>query len=55
MRQATDRAVRSGWLLRPDAIDQMRRVCSVQSRYPAGQRGTCARYTPPRFGSGAGG
>jgi hypothetical protein len=53
MRLATDRAVRSGWLLRPDAVDQMRRVCSVQSRYPVGDRGTCAPYTPPRFaGSG---
>lgn len=53
MRQATDRAVRSGWLLRPDAVDQMRRVCSVRSRYPAGDRGTCAPYAPPRFASRA--
>jgi hypothetical protein len=51
MRRATDRAVRRGWLLRPDAVDQMRRVCTVQSRYPASARGTCRSYTPPRFAS----
>jgi hypothetical protein len=49
MRRATNRAVRHGWLLRPDAVDQMRRVCSVRSRYPASDRGTCRAYTPPRF------
>ena len=52
MRRATDRAVREGWLLRPDAVDQMRRVCAIRSRYPAADRGTCAAYTPPAFGSG---
>ena len=31
MRRATDRAVRRGWLLPPDARDMMRRVCAVQS------------------------
>ena len=30
-----------GWLLPPDAVDQMRRVCTVQSRYPEADRGTC--------------
>jgi hypothetical protein len=53
MRRATDRAVRHGWLLRPDAIDQMRRVCTVQSRYPEADRGTCKSYWPPRFASKA--
>ena len=43
MKAATDRAVRSGWLLPPDAVDQMRRVCTVQSRYPAADRGTCKK------------
>jgi hypothetical protein len=51
MRRATNRAVRRGWLLRPDAIDQMRRACTVQGRYPAADRGTCRPYTPPRFAS----
>lgn len=51
MRRATNRAVRHGWLLRPDAVDQMRRVCTVRSRYPAPDRGTCKPYTPPPFAS----
>jgi len=51
MHAATDRAVRKGWLLPPDAIDQMRRVCTVQSRYSGAAQGTCQPYTPPRFGS----
>ena len=51
MRRATDRAVRQGWLLRPDAVDQMRRVCAIRSRYPEADRGTCRSYTPPRFAS----
>ena len=51
MRRATNRAVRRGWLLRPDAIDQMRRVCTVRSRYPEADRGTCKPYTPPKFAS----
>ena len=51
MRRATDRAVRRGWLLRPDAVDQMRRVCAIRSRYPAADRGACAPYTPPPFGA----
>jgi hypothetical protein len=51
MRRATDRAVRQGWLLGTDAVDQMRRVCSLRSRYPASDRGSCRAYTPPRFGS----
>ena len=51
MHAATDTAVRKGWLLPPDAIDQMRRVCAVQSRYPAAKQGTCKGYTPPRFAS----
>ncbi|MCW2796093.1 alpha/beta hydrolase domain-containing protein [Nocardioides sp.] len=50
MRKATDTAVRRGWLLRPDAADQMRRVCTVRARYPASERGTCRSYTPPAFG-----
>ena len=51
MAAATDRAVRRGWLLPPDARDQMRRVCPVRERYPAGSRGRCADYRPPAFGS----
>jgi hypothetical protein len=51
MKQATDRAVRRGWLLPPDARDQMRRVCTVRARYPAGSRGPCRDYRPPTFGS----
>ncbi len=54
MKAATDRAVRRGWLLPPDAVDQMRRVCTVQSRYPAAARGTCKSYTSPKFASGTG-
>jgi hypothetical protein len=53
MKRATDRAVRRGWLLRPDAVDQMRRVCSIRSRYPESDRGKCRPYTPPRFASRA--
>ncbi len=51
MHAATDTALRKGWLLPPDAIDQMRRVCAAQSRYPAAKQGTCKGYTPPRFAS----
>jgi Alpha/beta hydrolase domain len=51
MKRATDRAVRRGWLLPPDARDQMRRVCTVRERYPAGSRGQCRDYQPPVFGS----
>jgi hypothetical protein len=51
MRRATDRAVRQGWLLPPDARDQMRRVCTVRDRYPSGSRGRCQDYRPPSFGS----
>jgi hypothetical protein len=47
MRVATDTAVRRGWLLPADAVDQMRRVCTTISRFPAG--GACARYSPPAF------
>jgi hypothetical protein len=53
MRRATNRAVRQGWLLRPDAVDQMRRVCTVRSRYAEADRGTCKPYTPPKFASKA--
>ena len=49
MREATDRAVRQGWLLPPDAVDQMRRVCDIRPRYPEADRGACRSYTPPRF------
>ncbi len=51
MGRATDRAVRRGWLLPPDARDLMRRVCAVRPRYPAALRGTCRAdsYDPPRF------
>ena len=52
MRGATDRAVRQGWLLPPDAVDQMRRVCAIRPRYPAADQGTCKPYTPPQFASG---
>ncbi len=51
MRRATDRAVRQGWLLAADAVDQMRRVCTVRERYPAESRGRCQDYRPPAFGS----
>ena len=49
MAAATDVAVRRGWLLPIDAIDQMRRACAVQRRYPKADRGTCERYSPPAF------
>jgi hypothetical protein len=51
MHRATDRAVRRGWLLPVDGRDQMRRVCAVRERYPAGSRGRCEDYRPPVFGS----
>lgn len=51
MHAATDRAVRRGWLLPVDARDQMRRVCTMRERYPAGSRGRCRDYRPPTFGS----
>lgn len=53
MKRATNRAVKRGWLLPADARDQMRRVCSVRSRYPASLAGTCkaSTYDPPRFAS----
>ena len=53
MKRATNRAVKRGWLLPADARDQMRRVCTVRSRYPVGSAGTCrsAAYDPPRFAS----
>ena len=55
MRRATNRAVRAGFLLPPDARDMMRRVCAMHSRYPVAVRGTCtaADYEPPRFRSRA--
>jgi hypothetical protein len=48
---ATDRAVRAGWLLPEDAVDQLRRACAVRERYPA-STDTCGweDYTPPPFG-----
>ena len=51
MKRATNTAVRRGWLLPIDARDMMRRVCTVQARYPAGLAGTCrsASYQPPKF------
>jgi hypothetical protein len=45
MRASTDRAVRAQWLLAPDAVDMMRRVCAAQSRW--GSAGACAAYRPP--------
>ncbi len=53
MRRATDRAVQRGWLLPPDAVDQMRRVCTVRSRYPVADRGPCRAYAPPGSASSA--
>ena len=47
---ATDRAVRMGWVLPTDAVDQMRRVCTVRSRY-VGEQARCAAYEPPRYDS----
>ena len=49
LRQATNRAVRKGWLLPVDARDQMRRACAVKDRYP-GSGDECRSYRPPRFG-----
>lgn len=46
MRAATDRAVRAQWLLAPDAVDIMRRVCGAQERW--GAAGACPAYRPPR-------
>jgi hypothetical protein len=52
MARATDRAVEEGWLLRPDARDQMRRVCAVRVRFAVPDRGRCTSgtYRPPAFG-----
>lgn len=51
MRRATDTAVRRGWLLPEDAVDQMRRVCTVRDRYlPTAPQAACASYRPPVFG-----
>ena len=36
---------RRGWLLPPDAIDQMRRACTARERYPARSRGRCRGLT----------
>ena len=46
MRAATDTAVRRGWLLPPDAVDMMRRVCTAAARFGGGR---CAPYAPPAF------
>lgn len=51
MRVATDTAVRQGWMLPPDAVDQMRRVCAAQARFTSVSEGTCKPYTPPAFAS----
>ncbi|WP_341923735.1 alpha/beta hydrolase domain-containing protein [Nocardioides psychrotolerans] len=52
MGAATDRAVEQGWLLRPDARDQMRRVCRVRERFAEPDRSPCRSrsYRPPAFG-----
>ena len=52
MAAASDRAVEQGWLLRPDARDQMRRVCSVRTRFAPADRSPCRSrsYRPPAFG-----
>ncbi len=50
MRAATDRAVRHGWVLPADAVDQMRRVCVVRGRY-VGEQARCRPYDPPAFDS----
>ncbi|MGA8256638.1 MAG: alpha/beta hydrolase domain-containing protein [Nocardioides sp.] len=50
MTAATDTAVRRGWLLRVDARDQMRRVCSIRVRFNPLDTGKCESYTPPPFG-----
>jgi hypothetical protein len=53
MKRATNRAVKRGWLLPVDAKDMMRRVCAMQSRFPADLAGTCKaeKYDPPKFRS----
>ncbi|MEO6205876.1 MAG: alpha/beta hydrolase domain-containing protein, partial [Mycobacteriales bacterium] len=51
MAAATDTAVRQGWLLPVDAVDQMRRVCQAKVRFATGDTGTCKPYTPPAFES----
>jgi hypothetical protein len=48
MRAATDAAVSAGWLLPPDAVDQMRRACRAQNRW-GGATVQCPAYTPPPF------
>jgi len=45
MRAATDRAVRAEWVLAPDAIDMMRRVCGARTRW--GFAGSCPSYRAP--------
>ncbi len=51
MKVATDNAVRQGWMLRPDAVDQMRRVCAARTRFTTGDQGTCKPYVPPAYAS----
>jgi hypothetical protein len=46
MRIATDTAVRKSWLLPPDAVDMMRRVCTAQTRW--GSSAPCPTYRAPR-------
>jgi hypothetical protein len=48
MAQRTDQAVASGWLLPPDAVDLMRRVCRASVRFQL-TAATCPTYTPPAY------
>jgi hypothetical protein len=48
MKQHTDQAIADGWLLPPDGIDLMRRVCEARVRFPA-PAGDCPDYVPPAF------
>jgi hypothetical protein len=53
MRDATDKAVRAGWILPTDAIDQMRRACEAKNRWGLDPAEPCAAYAPPPFGVSA--
>ncbi|HEV3226178.1 MAG TPA: alpha/beta hydrolase domain-containing protein [Acidimicrobiales bacterium] len=49
MKARTDQAVADGWLLPPDAIDLMTRVCAASVRF--GQpNAPCPTYSPPAYG-----
>jgi hypothetical protein len=51
MAEHTDRAVASGWLLPPDAVDLMRRACEARIRFGPLTPADCPAYVAPAFNS----